>query len=128
MDATRRENLVWLAAMLEAEGIFTFQYSGQLKNGKVDSHIQPLVIFINSDLLLVGRVEQVMSDFGCVPHQGKPRTTGMGGKLKTELLYNGFRSLPLLELLRPHMVGEKTECVELHDRVHQVSSASSGDR
>jgi hypothetical protein len=104
--------LAWLTAMIEAEGTFTFQYNEQEKDGTIHSHIQPLVIFTNSDLLLVNRVAEIMTGFGFPPYWRKPRISGIGKKQKTEVQYNGFKALPLLKLLRPHMVGEKTECVD----------------
>ena len=112
MDATRREITIWLAAMLEAEGTFTFQYNEQVKDGRVSTHIQPLALFINSDMGLVDRVEQVMCELGFAPHRGKPSVGGIGKKLKVELRYNGFKSLALLRVLRPYMIGAKTECVD----------------
>lgn len=107
-------DIVWLAAMLEAEGTFTFQYNEQVKNGKLHSHIQPLTIFINSDMRLVDRVEGIMRGLGFIPHRSPARRykTSIGLKKKVEIRYNGFKALPLLELLRPYLVGEKTECVD----------------
>ena len=112
MDATRREETIWLAAMLEAEGTFTFAYNEQVKNGKLHSHIQPLAIFVNSDMRLVDRVEQIVNDLGFVPYRRDHFNSGIGRKEKVEIQCRGFKLLPLLELLRPHMVGEKTECVD----------------
>jgi hypothetical protein len=112
MDATRREKVIWLCAMLEAEGTFSFQYNEQVKNGKLHSHIQPLVIFVNSDMALVDRVHVVIAELGFVPYRGRPKTSGLGKKKKAEVTCNGFKSLPLLKMLRPYMVGEKTECVD----------------
>lgn len=117
MTAARREELpqsdiVWLTAMLEAEGTFTFQYNEQVKNGKLHTHIQPRVIFINSDPRLVHRVEFLLNDLGHLGSRKDGITGGIGVKLKSELVRSGFKVLPLLELLRPHMVGEKTECVD----------------
>lgn len=105
-------NIVWLAAMLEAEGTFTFQYNEQVKNGKLHSHIQPLTIFTNSDMKLVDRVEEVFKNLGFDSYRRPPFIGGLGKKKKCEIQYNGFKSLPLLELLRPYMIGEKTECVD----------------
>ena len=55
----------WLAAMIECEGTVTFQYNEQIKGGKLHSHIQPRVVFVNSDYLLVDAVERrrAMADF-----------------------------------------------------------------
>ena len=111
-SVVEQSKATWLAAMIEAEGTFTFQYNEQVKNGKLHSHIQPLVIFTNSDLLLVKRVDLIMRELGFPPYWRKPQISGIGRKQKTEVQYNGFKSLPLLKLLRPHMVGEKTECVD----------------
>lgn len=105
-------NIVWLAAMLEAEGTFTFQYNEQIKQGKIHSHIQPRLLFVNSDMSLVAKVELIMSDLGFVARRGKEFVKGMGKKPKVELSYSGFKCLPLLELLRPYLVGEKTECAD----------------
>lgn len=117
MTAARREELpqsdiVWLTAMLEAEGTFTFQYNEQLKNGTLHSHIQPRVIFVNSDRRLVDRVEFLLNDLGFLGSRKDGMKSGMGAKLKSEVVRSGFKTRPLLELLRPHMVGEKTECVD----------------
>lgn len=103
---------VWLAAMLEAEGTFSFQYNEQYKGGKLHSHIQPLVIFVNSDMKLIDRVQEVIADLGFVPYRGRPKTTGIGRKKKSYISCNGFKALPLLKLLRPHIVGQKLECVD----------------
>src|SRR5271163_4895196 len=73
-DQKREMKLVWLAAMLETEGTFTFAYNEQHKDGKLHSHIQPLVLFVNSDMKLVDRVEEVIADLGFLPHRSRPKT------------------------------------------------------
>lgn len=120
MDATRQEinqhdrrlSIIWLTAMLEAEGTFSFAYNEQVKNGTLHSHIQPIIVFINSDVQLVNRVEFLLTEFASKPYRSKPRTCGIGKKLKTWLQYSGFKLLPLLKLIRPHIVGEKIECID----------------
>src|SRR6266404_3682915 len=106
----RLRKMVWLAAMLECEGTFTFQYNEQVKEGRIHSHIQPRIIFVNSDLKLVDAVEAAMKPFGTYRRDGI--RGGIGRRPKSEVQVNGFRSLPLLYLLRPFMVGAKIEVVD----------------
>lgn len=108
----RSANAMWLAAMLECEGTFTFQYNEQQKGNGLHSHIQPRVIFVNSDFKLVDKVEEVMVEFGFVPYRNGNVKGGLGKKLKAELQYNGFKCLPLLKMLRPFMFGEKAEAAD----------------
>ena len=112
-DNLDREKLVWLAAMLEAEGTFTFQYNEQEKDGRLSTHIQPRVIFVNSDFALVDGVKAAAMTLGFELYQ-RPTVynSGMGKKPKKELQYNGFRCLPLLKMLLPEIVGEKKVCVQ----------------
>jgi hypothetical protein len=112
MEATRREMTIWLTAMLEAEGTFTFQYNEQVKDGRISTHIQPLVIFVNSDMALADRVEEVMKELGFTTYRRPPYKGGIGTKPKAEISDRGFRVLPFLQLLRPFMVGDKAECVD----------------
>ena len=81
---------VWLCAMLEAEGTFSFAYNEQIKDGTIHSHIQPIVIFTNSDMRLVKRVDDVLCELGFTPYRGKEFSGGMGRKPKRDLQYRGF--------------------------------------
>lgn len=103
----------WLAAMIECEGTFTFQYNEQVQDGKLSTHIQPRVIFVNSDFVLVDAVDETMTALGVsVYRRPKPFTAGMGKKPKREIQVNGFKCLPLLKLLLPAMVGAKREVAQ----------------
>lgn len=109
----RLRRITWLTAMLECEGTFTFQYNEQIKEGRIYSHIQPRVIFVNSDLKLVDAVEKTMRYLGMKKvYRRDGIRGGIGRRPKSEVQVNGFRSLPLLYLLRPFMVGTKTEVVD----------------
>lgn len=109
----RNKLVTWLAAMLECEGTFTFQYNEQVKNGILHSHIQPRLIFVNSDFAMVDAVVEAMRSLGFVAYERLvTSTTGLGKKPKRELQYSGFKSLPLLKMLLPEMVGAKREVVE----------------
>lgn len=104
----------WIAAVLECEGTFTFQYNEQCKGGKVFSHIQPRVIFVNSDMLLVDRVEKLLVELvGFKPYRRDGIKGGMGRKAKSEVQINGFKCLPLLKELRPFIFGAKAEVVDV---------------
>lgn len=105
--------IVWVTAMLECEGTFTFQYNKQCKNGKIHSHIQPRVIFVNSDISLVDAVEtEVLRLTSLTPYRKYDIKCGMGKRPKTSLTYCGFKCLPFLEMVRPFMVGSKSEVVD----------------
>lgn len=108
----RLRKLTWLAVALECEGTFTFQYNEQEKRGRIHSHIQPRVIFVNTDLLLVERAEKVAIELGFKPYRRDGIIGGIGKKPKAELQWNGFKAIPLLRLVRPLMVGQKAEAAD----------------
>ncbi len=101
----------WLAAMIECEGTVTFQYNEQIKGGKLHTHIQPRVVFVNSDYLLVDAVKQAMADFsGTIPYDYVVNSArSLGKKPKRDVQINGFKCLPLLKAIQPEMVGVKAE-------------------
>jgi hypothetical protein len=109
----KQKKIAWLAAMLECEGTFTFQYNEQIKEGRLHSHIQPRIIFVNSDFAMVDAVAKTFRNLGFEPYE-RPGThaPGIGKKPMREIQYNGFKSLPLIKLLRPEMVGAKIEVVD----------------
>lgn len=113
-EQERSKKLTWISAMLECEGTFTFQYNEQIKNGKMHSHIQPRVIFVNSDISLVDAVEKMIVDLtGIVPYRRDGFKTGVGKREKSEVQINGFHSLPFLKEVRPYVVGAKGELVDI---------------
>jgi hypothetical protein len=108
----RLRKLIWVSAMLECEGTFTFQYNEQTKLGKIHSHLQPRIIFVNSDMKLVDAVENMAKALGYTLWRRDGIRGGLGKKSKSELQYNGFKALPLLKELRPFIVGDKSEIVD----------------
>ena len=104
--------LRWLAAMFECEGTFTFQYNEQVDGGGLKSHIQPRVIFVNTDFKLVDAVDDGLRMFGFQAYRNDHIKGGLGKKKKAELQVNSMKSLPLLKLLRPFMIGDKSEVVD----------------
>lgn len=103
--------IVWLAAMLEGEGTFTFQYNEQYQDGAMKCHIQPRVIFVNTDLKLTSRVEQIFINMGVKPYRKDKIICGIGEKPKSEVQINGFKALSVLKTLFPYIYGSKKEVV-----------------
>ena len=108
----RIRDLVWLGCAFECEGTFTMQYNEMEEEGGLKSYIQPRLIFVNSDLLIVNEVDRLIRKFGFEPYRREGIIGGIGKKKKTELAYLGKKILPLLKMLRPYLVGEKSECAD----------------
>src|SRR6266404_344130 len=112
-EQERLQAIAWITAMLECEGTFTFQYNEQYKNGRMHSHIQPRVIFVNSDRLLVDTVDVTLARLtGIKPYRKDGIRCGMGKKLKSEIQINGFKVLPFLKQIRPYIAGSKAQIVD----------------
>jgi hypothetical protein len=109
----RIRKLIWMSAMLECEGTFTFQYNEQNRKGKIHSHLQPRIIFVNSDQKLVNAFQNLAAEFGYEMYRRDGIKSGMGEKEKSELQYNGFKTLPFLHQLKPFMIGVKLELLDL---------------
>lgn len=110
----RLRRLVWLASMLESEGTFTFQYNEQVKNGGLHSHIQPRVLFTNTDKDLNNMVQAIwFMEFGLECHRKDGIKGGLGQKLKSLLMVSSFGIAPFLREIRPFMVGGKSRLVDL---------------
>jgi len=104
-----RLGAIWLAAMLECEGCFTFDRS-RMKYG-MRPRILPIVCFQNTDMKLVEAVIDTATRLGFAPPIVRP----FPGKNKplTELRWWGLKILPFLEVLQPCMVGVKAENAKL---------------
>lgn len=110
----RSSMLWWLGAMFECEGTFTLQYTETEEDGGLKSYIQSRLLFVNSDLKLVDRVERLVREIGYAhkPSRKDGIVCGIGRKKKSQLSYLGKKTLPLLKLLRPYIVGDKAECAD----------------
>jgi hypothetical protein len=108
----RLMKLIWLTAMLEAEGTFTFQYVEQEQDGALKCHITPRIIFVNTDFVLVDRVDRLITDFSGIKAYRCNMKGGLGRKPKNELQVSGQKTLPLLKILHPYVYGSKKEAVE----------------
>jgi hypothetical protein len=108
----RLMKLIWLTAMLEAEGTFTFQYAEQEQDGALKCHITPRIIFVNTDFVLVDRTDQLITEFSGIKAYRGNMKGGLGRKPKNELQINGQKTLPLLKILHPYVYGSKKEAVE----------------
>jgi hypothetical protein len=110
----RIRDLVWLACAFECEGTFTLQYTETEEDGGLKSYIQPRMIFVNSDMKIAQKVERILVDNDFVkPYRRNGIQSGIGKKKKTEIACLGKKALPILRLLRPYIVGDKAECVDM---------------
>lgn len=109
----RIRDLVWLACAFECEGTFTMQYTEQVQDGALKHYIQPRLIFVNSDMRIVENVDRILRANDFVPYRRNDIVGGLGSKKKTEIACLGKKALPILKLLRPFIVGEKSECLDL---------------
>jgi hypothetical protein len=108
MGNPQERELVWLAAMIEAEGSITFQ-TVRRDGGRII--ITPFVCFVNSDALLLSRVRGLLTRLA-VDCKSRPRSCGFTRHSSTNLgcamvRVDGEACQPVLEAILPFMVGAK---------------------
>jgi hypothetical protein len=108
MGNPQERELVWLAAMIEAEGSITFQ-TVRRDGGRII--ITPFVCFVNSDALLLSRVRGLLTRLA-VDAKSRPRSCGFArhssAKLPCSMVrVDGEACQPVLEAILPFMVGAK---------------------
>lgn len=110
MDNQQAISLSWLAGFLDGDGSISIAKRNRGKN----VNMKPYVVFSNSDPLTIEEVAKILTDNHVGHYVSWTKQRGLGTKPRGAVSVFGFkRVLSLLELLIPHIRGNKKQQAEI---------------
>jgi hypothetical protein len=101
---------VWLAAMIDGEGVITLDRSGKRRQTTGEMGVSPMVMITNTNHAIIETARIYVEELGINPYIKSPQRSNPKWKPEFKLCVKGLTKTPiLLGAIRPYVVGKQMQ-------------------